>query len=80
MSFLYHLGKVNVIVDTLSRLSMNSLVYVENDKKESVKDVYRLVYLGVRLVDSDEGRVLIHNDSKSSLVANVKEKLEKNLS
>lgn len=78
MSFLYHLGKVNVIVDTLSRLSMNSLVYVEYDKKESVKDVYRLVYLSVRLVDSDEGCVFIHNDSKSPLVANMKEKLEKN--
>ncbi|WMV55121.1 hypothetical protein MTR67_048506, partial [Solanum verrucosum] len=42
MSFLYHLGKENVVEDSLSRLSMGSVTDVEDDNKELVRDVHRL--------------------------------------
>ena len=34
MSVLYHPGKANVVADALSRLSMNSVSHVEDEKKE----------------------------------------------
>lgn len=52
MSILYHPGKANVVADTLSRLSMESVSHVDEGKKELLKDVHRLVRLGARLVDS----------------------------
>ncbi|WMV25188.1 hypothetical protein MTR67_018573 [Solanum verrucosum] len=42
MSVLYHSGKVNVVADALSRLSMGIVAHVEDDKKELVRDVHRL--------------------------------------
>lgn len=56
---------------------MNSIAHVEDKKKELTNDVHRLAYLGVRLVDSDKGGVLVYNGSRSSLVADVKENREK---
>lgn len=72
MSVFYHPGKANVVADSLSRLSMGSVAYVENDKKELVREVHRLTKLGVRLVDSVEGNVWVQSISESSLVSNVK--------
>ena len=34
----YHLGKANVVLDALSRMSMGSITHVEDGKKELVKD------------------------------------------
>ena len=34
MSVLYHSGKANVVANALSRLSMGSVAYVEEGKKE----------------------------------------------
>lgn len=34
MSLHYHLGKANIIVDRLSRLSMDCLSHVEEEKEE----------------------------------------------
>ena len=59
MSVLYHPGKANVVADTLSHLSMNSVSHVEDAKKELVREVHRLARLGVRLVDSSDGGVVI---------------------
>lgn len=53
---------------------MNSISSIENSKKELVKDVYTLAYLGEQLVDSNKGSVLIHNGSKSSLMIDMKAK------
>ena len=45
MSILYHLGKANVVVDSLSRLSMGSTTHVEEEKRELSKGLYRLARL-----------------------------------
>ncbi|XP_069145932.1 uncharacterized protein [Solanum lycopersicum] len=55
MSVLYHPGKANVVADALSRMTMGSVSHVEEEKKERVKDDYRLGRLGVRLEDSPNG-------------------------
>ncbi|WMV24491.1 hypothetical protein MTR67_017876 [Solanum verrucosum] len=59
MRILYHPGKENMVAD---------------NKKELVRDVHRLALLGVQLVDSTKGGVMVHNDSESSFVLDVKEK------
>jgi len=74
MSIIYHSGKANVVVDALSRLSMGSTAHVEKGKKELAKNMHRLARLGVRLMDSNEGRVVVMNVAKLSLVSEVKEK------
>ncbi|KAH0784270.1 hypothetical protein KY290_003868 [Solanum tuberosum] len=74
MSILYDLGKANVVVDALSRLSMGSTAHVEEEKRELAKDVHRLTRLGVRLMDSTEGGVVLLNGAESSLVSEVNEK------
>ncbi|KAH0652607.1 hypothetical protein KY289_030285 [Solanum tuberosum] len=74
MSVLYHPDKENVVADTLSRLSMGSVAHVENEKKELVRDVHRLARLGVQLVDSTKGGVMVHNGSESSFVTDMKAK------
>ena len=49
MSVHYHPGKVNVVVDALSRLSIDCVAHVEEKSEELVKDVHRLARLGVHL-------------------------------
>ncbi|WMV41643.1 hypothetical protein MTR67_035028 [Solanum verrucosum] len=66
ISFLYHPGKANLVEATLSRLLMGSVSLVEK-YKELVRDVHRFAWLGVHLVYSNEGGVVIHNSSESSL-------------
>ncbi|WMV40996.1 hypothetical protein MTR67_034381 [Solanum verrucosum] len=51
-----------------------SVTHIEEDKRELVRDVHRLARLGVQLVDSTKGGVIVHNGSKLSLVADVKAK------
>ncbi|KAH0778789.1 hypothetical protein KY290_005216 [Solanum tuberosum] len=74
MSVLCNPDKVNVVVDALSWLSMGSVSHIDDDKKELVRDVPRLARLGVRLVDSTIGSVMVHNGSKLSFVSDVKAK------
>ena len=45
MSVNYHPGKVNVVADALSRLSIGSVAYVEEKIKELLKDVHRFARL-----------------------------------
>lgn len=47
--------------------------------KELAKDVHHLVRLGVRLNDSNEDDIFIHNGLASSLVVDVKENQHMNL-
>ena len=56
MSILYHLGKANVVVDALTRLSMGSTSHVKEEKRELAKDVHGLAHLGLRLMDSTRRR------------------------
>lgn len=48
--------------------------FLKDSKTKLMKDIYQLAQLGVRLSDSNEGGILIHNGSKSSLVVGVKVK------
>ncbi|KAH0721575.1 hypothetical protein KY285_005148 [Solanum tuberosum] len=57
MSVHYHPGKVNVVEDALSTLSMGSVAHVEEERKELAKDVHRLARLGVRLMSISNGGV-----------------------
>ena len=68
MSTLYHLGKTNVVVDGLSRLSMGKTAHVEEEKMELAKDVHRLACLGIKLLDSTEGGIVVTNGGELSLV------------
>ena len=74
MSVRYHPGKANIVVDSLSRLSMGSVAHVEEQRKELVKDVHRLTQLGVCLMSISESGVTVQNGEESSLVVEVKEK------
>ena len=74
MSVLYHPEKANVVADALSRMTMGSVSHIEEAKKDLVRDFHRLSRLGVRLEDSSDGGFMVHNNSKSSLVVEVKSK------
>ncbi|XP_070002081.1 uncharacterized protein [Nicotiana sylvestris] len=68
------MGKANVVADALSRKSMGSLAHLEADQRPLAREVHRYASLGVRLVDSSEGGVIVRNRAESSLVAEIKEK------
>ncbi|XP_049391177.1 zinc finger BED domain-containing protein RICESLEEPER 1-like [Solanum stenotomum] len=53
---------------------MGSVAHVDDDIKELARDVHTLARLGVRLVDSDKGGVMVRNSSESSFVSDVKAK------
>ena len=56
MSVHYHPGKANVVDNALCILSMGSVAYVEEERKELVKGVHSLARLGVCLMSiSDSG-------------------------
>ena len=74
MSILYLPCKANVFVDALSHMTMGSVSHVEEENKELLKDVHRLARLGVMLEDSPIGYFMVHHNSKSSLVVQVKSK------
>ncbi|KAH0756533.1 hypothetical protein KY290_026803 [Solanum tuberosum] len=60
--------------DGLNQLLMGSGAYVVIERKELARDVHRLDQLGVRLVDSTKGGVMVYKGSESSFVADVKAK------
>ncbi|XP_069143367.1 uncharacterized protein [Solanum lycopersicum] len=74
MSFLYHHGKANLVADALSRTTMGSVSCVEEEKEQLVENVHRLDHFGVRLLVSPNGGFVVHYNSDSSLVVEVKSK------
>ena len=72
----YHIGKANVVAYALYRLSMGSVAYVKEERKELVKDIHRLARLGVLPMSISNSGVTVQNGAKSSLVVEVKEKQE----
>ncbi|WMV49811.1 hypothetical protein MTR67_043196 [Solanum verrucosum] len=54
---------------------MGSVAHTEDDKKELVRDIHSLAWLGVQLVDSTKGGVMVHKGSETSFVVDVKAKL-----
>ncbi|XP_059295538.1 uncharacterized protein LOC132048868 [Lycium ferocissimum] len=69
VEILYHPGKANIVVDALRWHSMGSLAHVEADKRIMTTEVHRLANLGVRVLDSKDGGVVVQNRAYSSLVA-----------
>ena len=65
MNVHYHQGKANVVVDSLSRMSMGSTTHVEDEKKELVKDIHRLARVGERFVDYTSGGISVNPSSES---------------
>ena len=72
MSVLYHPRKANVVVDALCRTTMGSVSHIDKSKKDQVKDVHSFARLGVRVEDSSDGGFVVHNNSYSSLVVEMK--------
>lgn len=81
MSVLYHPDKANVVADSLSRMTIGSVSHIDEAKKNLVKEVHRLAWLGMRLENSLDGDFMVGNNSESSLVVEVKSKqhLDKSL-
>ena len=77
MSVLYHPIKANIVADALSKLSMSSVFHVEDCKKKLVQEIHQFARLGIRLVDSSEGRVCVQSSSELSLLFEVKEKQDR---
>ena len=73
-SVLYHPGKANLVADALSHMTMGSVSMFNKGKKYLVKDVHRLTRLGIWLEDSPNSGFVVHNNSESSLVLEVKSK------
>ena len=53
---------------------MGSVSHIYDNKKELVKEVHKLARLGVWLVDTPSGSVLVHSSFESSFVVDVKAK------
>ena len=62
MSVLCHPDKANVVVDSLSRMTMGSVSHIDEAKKYLVRDVHRWARLGVRLEVSLGGGFMVHNN------------------
>ncbi|XP_075099287.1 uncharacterized protein LOC142176116 [Nicotiana tabacum] len=63
-----------MVANALSQTSMGSLAHLEAGQRPLASEVHQLASLGVRLVNSSEGRVIVRNREESSLVAEDKEK------
>ena len=63
-----------MVKDALTGMTMGRMSHVEEYKKELVKDVHRFALLGVRLEDSPNGGFMVHHNSDSLLVVEVKSK------
>ena len=74
MSVLYHLGKANVVADSLSHMSIGSASHVDEAKKYLEIDIHRLSKLGVTLKHAPNGGFMVHHNIESSLVVEVKSK------
>ena len=64
MNVHYHPGKAIIVADALRKMSMGSILHVEDENKELAKDVYRLDRLCVRLNDSTSGGVSVYPSSE----------------
>ena len=74
MSVLYNPGKANVVSYSLSRMTMGSVSYVDEEKKDLAKEVHRFAKLVVRLDGSPNGGAIVHHNSYSSLKVEVMSK------
>ena len=73
----FHPGKVNIVVDVLSRLSIRRTIHLEEEKKELAQERYRLAHLGVQLMVYTKRGIVVTNGFELSLVSKVKENQDK---
>ena len=59
VDILYHLGKANVVADAVSHKFMGSLLDVQPERRDMVREIQRLSSLGVRLSNSEDSGVSI---------------------
>ena len=74
MSLNYYPVIDNMVTDTLNRLSMGRLSYVNEKKQDIMKDIHHLSILGVSLLDTKDSGIIVQEVAKSSLGAKVKKK------
>ena len=74
ISVFYHTGKDNMVADALSRMTMGSISHIDEAKKFLAREVHWLARLGVRLEGSPNGGAIVHHNSESSLMIEVKSK------
>ena len=65
ISFLYEHDKANVVVYSLSRMTMGRVSHIDKTKKDLEKDLHSFARLAVRLEDSLDGGFMDHNNSES---------------
>ncbi|XP_070003276.1 uncharacterized protein [Nicotiana sylvestris] len=53
---------------------MGSLARVKAEKRQLTREIHQVACMGVRLVDSSNGGIALQNTTKSSLIAEVKER------
>lgn len=69
MSILYHPIKVNVVANAFNTLYMGNIAHILEGKKKHAKQVHRLAWFAVHLLDSNKGGVVVMNRDESSLVS-----------
>ena len=52
-----------MVADALSHMTMGSVSHVEDERKDLVKDVDRLSWVGVPLKNSPNGGFVVNNNS-----------------
>ena len=62
-----------MVVDDLSRFSLDNTTHLVEEKKELVKDVHRLTRLGIQLMDFIDRGIVVTRVAKSSFLSQVKE-------
>ena len=80
MSVLYPPDKAYVVADALSHIIMSILSNLEKAKKDLAREVHKSARLGLRSESSPDGGALVHHNSESSLVVEVKSKQHLDLS
>ena len=65
MSVFYHHDKANVVVGALSRMTMGSVSYLDEAKKDLAREVHRFARMGVRLEISPDGGAIAHHNCES---------------
>lgn len=74
INVLYNPVKANVVTDALSQMTVRNVSHDEEAKKDLVNNVHRLARLGIRLEDSPNGGITVHNNSQYSFVDEMKSK------
>ena len=74
MRVLYHPGKANLFVDSLSHITMVSVSQVKEAMKNLLKHVHRLARLRVRLDDSTNNVFTVHYNFELFFVVEARSK------